>query len=295
MIYDEIIKGLKPENVHMNEQMSKHTSFKVGGVADYYVIVQDVNELIYILKMAKQLKTKVFIIGNGTNILCKDTGFRGIIVKLDFKVLKVEDNYICAGAGVPVALLSEYAYRHSIKDYEFLCGIPGTIGGAIKMNAGAYGGEIKDVIVEITVLDEHYKIKTITADEADFSYRHSIFFNKNWIILGAKFKITKGDKEKIKAKREENQASRRSKQPLEYPSAGSVFKRKENCIPAKLIDDAGLKGYQIGGAQISEKHSGFIINKDNATAKDIIKLIKYTKEKVKEEFGEELELEIIVL
>ena len=295
MIYDEIIKGIKPENVKVNEEMSKHTSFKVGGIADFFVTVEDVNELIYILKIAKQLKTKIFVIGNGTNILVKDSGFRGIIVKLDFKILKKEKDMIVAGAGVPVALLSEFAYRHEIKDYEFLAGIPGTIGGAIKMNAGAYGGEIKDVLIEVTYLDEHYELKTKTCEELNLSYRHSIFFDKKWIIVDAKFKIEKGNKEEIKTIRNQNFESRKSKQPLEYPSAGSVFKRKENQIPAKLIEEAGLKGYKIGGAQISEKHSGFIINNKNATAKDILKLIKYTKETVKEKFGEELELEIIVL
>lgn len=295
MIYDEIIKGIKKENVYVNEKMSKHTSFKVGGVADFFVKVENVSELVYILKMAKKLKTKVFVIGNGTNILVKDTGFRGIIVKLDFKVLKIEDDCIVAGAGVPVALLSEFAYRNMIKDYEFLGGIPGSVGGAIKMNAGAYGGEIKDVIIETTYLDENYEVKTIKAEDQKFSYRNSIFFSKKWIILDAKFKITKGNKEEIKQKRTEFSESRMQKQPLEYPSAGSVFKRKENCIPAKLIDDAGLKGYKIGGAQISEKHSGFIVNIGGATAKDILDLIKYTKETIKEKFGEELELEIIVL
>ena len=295
MIYDEIVKGIKPENIKINEKMSKHTSFKIGGIADFFVTVEDVSELVYLLKMAKQLKTKVFIIGNGTNILCKDTGFRGIVIKLNFQIIKLEKDCIIAGSGVPVAFLAEFAYRQSIKDFEFLSGIPGTVGGAIKMNAGAYGGEIKDILIETTYLDEHYNIKTVPKEELDLSYRHSIFSKKNWIILGSKFKAVKGNKEEIKAKRVEFNNSRKEKQPLEYPSAGSVFKRTETCIPAKLIDEAGLKGYQIGGAQISEKHSGFIINKNNATAKDIIKLIKYTKEQVKEKFGEELELEIIVL
>ena len=295
MIYDEIIKEIKPENVKINEDMSKHTSFKVGGVADFFVTVEDVSELVYILKVAKQLKTKYFIIGNGTNLLVKDSGFRGIIIKLNFKTLKTEKDHIIAGSGVPVALLSEFAYRNSIKGYEFLSGIPGSIGGAIKMNAGAYGNEIKDVLIETTFLDEQYNIKTLSAEEQKMSYRNSIFFEKKWIILSAKFKLEKGNKEEIKAKRLELAESRKEKQPLDYPSAGSVFKRTNECIPAKLIENAGLKGYQIGGAQISEKHSGFIINKNKATAKDILKLIKYTKDQVKEKFGEELELEIVVL
>ena len=154
MIYDEIIKGINPENVFVNEDMSKHTSFKVGGVADFFIKVKDVSELIFILKLAKSLRIKFYIIGNGTNVIIKDTGFRGIIIKLDFKHLKIEDDKIVVGAGVPVALLSEFTYRNEIEGYEFLSGIPGTIGGAVKMNAGAYGGEIKDVLVETIILDE---------------------------------------------------------------------------------------------------------------------------------------------
>lgn len=295
MIYDELIKQINPSNIFVNEKMSKHTSFKVGGVADFYIIADDIKELVYILKIAKRLKIKTYILGNGTNIIVKDEGFRGIIIKLNFKILKKEGNEIIAGAGVAVALLSEFAYVHEFEGYEFLSGIPGTVGGAIKMNAGAYGSEIKDVLLKTIYLDEKYNIKELKNEEHDFSYRSSIFENKNWIIIGSTFKIEKGNKEAIKQKRQQISEARKEKQPLELPNAGSIFKRGENYIPAKLIDDAGLKGYKIGGAEISEKHAGFIVNSGNATAQNIIDLIEHIKKIIKEKNNIELELEVIIL
>ena len=295
MIYDELVKGIAPENIFVNETMSKHTSFKVGGIADFFVIVHNHQELIYVLKVAKNLRIKTYIIGNGTNIIVKDKGFRGIIIKLDFKHLKIEKDKIVAGAGVPVALLSEFTYRKGISGFEFLSGIPGTVGGAVKMNAGAFGGEIKDILIDSTIIDEKYNLKKIDSQSHNFTYRNSIFFEKKWIIVGSSFKLEKGSIEDIKEKRKSFMQSRKEKQPIEFPNAGSIFKRSDDCIPAKLIDDAGLKGYSIGGAQISEKHAGFIVNKGNATSIDIIKLIKYTKEIIKEKYGIELQQEVIVL
>ena len=295
MIYDELVKEISPSNIFVNEEMSKHTSFKVGGIADFFVTVNNIKELVYILKVSKELRIKTFIIGNGTNIIVKDTGFRGIIIKLNFKHLKIEKNEIIAGSGVPVALISEFAYRNEIEGYEFLSGIPGTVGGAIKMNAGAYGSEVKDILISTTYLDEKYNIVKISNNMHKFSYRNSIFFNKKWIILESSFAIKKGNKEEIKEKRNQMMKERKEKQPLEYPNAGSIFKRGADFIPAQLIDKAGLKGYKIGGAQISDKHAGFIVNTGNTTTKDIIKLIKYTKETVKEKFNKELELEVIIL
>lgn len=295
MIYDELIKGISPDKIFVNEDMSKHTSFKVGGIADFFIKVDDMQELLYVLKLAKKLRIKTYVVGNGTNLIIKDTGFRGIIIKLNFNHLKIEKGKIAVGAGVPVALLSGFAYRKGIKGYEFLSGIPGTIGGAVKMNAGAYGNEIKDVIQETVILDEKYNIRTLTAEEQEFTYRKSIFFEKKWIIIASTFKIEKGDISEIKEKRKEFMEMRKEKQPLNLPNAGSIFKRTDECIPAKLIDEAGLKGYQIGGAQISPKHAGFIVNTGDATAKDIIKLIKYTRKKVQEKFRIELELEVIIV
>lgn len=295
MIYDELVKGIAPENILVNEKMNKHTSFKVGGVADFFVTVHDHQELIYVLKVARSLRIKTYILGNGTNVIVKDNGFRGIIIKLDFKHLKIEKDKIVAGAGVPVALLSEFTYRKGIVGYEFLAGIPGTVGGAVKMNAGAYGSEIKDLLIETTILDEKYNLRKLTNEEQKFSYRNSIFFDKKWIIIGSTFKVEKGDISQIKEKRKSIIEARREKQPLELPNAGSIFKRSDDCMPAKLIDEAGLKGYSIGGAQISTKHAGFIVNTGNATATDIIKLIKYTKEVIKEKYDKDLEQEVIIL
>lgn len=295
MIYEDIVRGIPKENVHVNERMSKHTSFKVGGVADYYIEVNEVAQLIYILKLAKKMRMKTFILGNGTNVIIKDSGFRGIIIKINFTHLNIEKGKIVAGAGVPVALLSNFAYRNGIKGYEFLSGIPGTVGGAVKMNAGAYQSEIKDILVNTTYLDEKYNIVKIENAEHEFSYRNSIFFKKNWIIIGSTFKIEKGNMAQIKEKRNEMSNLRKEKQPLELPNAGSIFKRSGDDIPAMLIDKAGLKGYKIGGAQISEKHAGFIVNTGNAKTKDILDLIKYTKEVIKEKYGKDLELEVIIL
>lgn len=295
MIYDELVKKISPSNIFVNEKMSKHTSFKVGGTADFFIIANNVKELIYILRLAKELKIKTYIIGNGTNVIVKDEGFRGIIIKLNFKNLKIEEDKIIAGAGVSVALLSEYAYRSQIKGYEFISGIPGTVGGAVKMNAGAYGSEIKDILISTTYLDEKYNIKEIINDEHEFSYRKSIFEHKKWIILESTFKVEKGNKEEIKQKRQEISEARKQKQPLDMPNAGSIFKRGEDCLPAKLIDEAGLKGYEIGGAQVSKKHAGFIVNTGNASTQDIIDLIKHIQATIKEKFNKDLELEVIII
>ena len=295
MIYEDIARGIPEKNIHINEDMSKHTSFKVGGTADFFIEVDDVSELIYILKLAKQMKMKTYILGNGTNTIIKDEGFRGIIIKLNFRHLNIEKEKIAAGAGIPVALLSNFAYRNKIKGFEFLSGIPGTVGGAVKMNAGAYNSEIKDILVNTTYLDEKYNIVKIENNEHNFSYRNSIFFQKKCIIIGSTFKIQEGTKEEIKEKMNQMSDARKEKQPLDMPNAGSIFKRKEDCIPASLIDKAGLKGYKIGGAMISEKHAGFIVNTGNATAEDIEKLIKYTKKVIKEKFNKDLEQEVIIL
>lgn len=295
MIYEDIAKGIPEKNIHVNEDMSKHISFKVGGTADFFIEVDDISQLIYILKLAKQIKMKTYILGNGTNIIIKDTGFRGIIIKPNFKHLNIEKGKIAVGAGIPVALLSNFAYRNKIKGFEFLSGIPGTVGGAVKMNAGAYNSEIKDILINTTYLDEKYNIVKIENKEHDFLYRKSIFFNKNWVIIGSTFKIEEGTSQEIKEKMNQMSEARKEKQPLDMPNAGSIFKRSEDCIPAALIDKAGLKGYKIGGAQISEKHAGFIVNTGNATAKDIVDLIKYTKKTIKEKFDKDLELEVIIL
>lgn len=292
---DELIHKINKSDLLLDEPMSKHTSFKVGGKADYFIIARSINDLKTILTLAKQNNINTFIIGNGTNLLVKDNGYRGAIIKLMLNDINVLDDKIVAGAGVSLALLARKAIDNSITGYEGLSGIPGTIGGAVRMNAGAYGTEIKDVLIETRYIDKNCTEHIISNEEHKFSYRKSIFSENDWIILESSFRIQKGDKEEIENKVKEISEKRISSQPLDKPNAGSTFKRGDGFITAKLIDEAGLKGYTIGGAQISTKHAGFIINNDNATADDIIKLIKYTKDTVKEKFGKEIEPEVIII
>ena len=234
--------------------------------------------------------------GNGSNILFKDEEFNGVVLKIELDTLKIEENIITAEAGVKNAILGRKAVDNNLQGFEFAAGIPGTIGGAIRMNAGAYGGEIKDIVQDVEYLDyEDLKIKKITNKECNFEYRHSVFCENKNIILSATFKLENGIKEEIANRMNEFAKSRKEKQPLEYPSAGSTFKRGTDFITAKLIDECGLKGYQIGGAQVSEKHAGFIINKENATAKDIIDLVEYVKKTVKEKTGKSIDLEVEII
>lgn len=286
---------LEKNNIKINEPMSKHTSFKVGGNADYFVNAQTIEQIIEIKKYANENKIPLYIIGNGSNILVTDKGIRGIVLKIDLQKLEIHKDEVIVGAGVKIMLLAQKLLLEELTGFEELSGIPGTIGGAVKMNAGAYGKEIKDICIETTYLDENNNIKTIKNDEQRFSYRHSIFADKKYIILETKLKLKKGKKEKIKARMEEISSARKEKQPFEYLSAGSTFKRKEGVITAKLIDECGLKGYCIGDAEVSKKHAGFVINKGKATAKDILDLIEYIKAKVYEKFNIKIEEEIEIM
>jgi len=270
---------------------------KYGGPADIFVRVKTLDELKYVLKIAKQEKFPITIIGNGSNVLVKDNGIRGIVIKLNFKdMAMIDEETFNVGAGVQLILLAREAFQRLLTGLEFASGIPGTIGGAIKMNAGAYGGQMSDIVVTTTYLDENMELKTINNEEHNFRYRKSIFAeNEKYIIISSIIKLKKGKLEDIKKAMFENTNSRIEKQPINYPSAGSTFKRGEGYIAAKLIDDAGLKGYNIGDAYVSEKHAGFIVNKGNATAKDICSLIEHIKKVVYEKFKVELELEIKIL
>lgn len=338
-----------PENqVFIDEPMSKHTSFKIGGTADIFVKAKNIKELKYIIKIAKKEKVHLTIIGNGSNVLVKDKGIRGIVVKIEFeeisietavlnksklkdiltaemaetemKLPKWEDVIVTVGSGVKLGELAQKLLKEEITGFEFAAGIPGTIGGAVKMNAGAYGEEMKDIIMETKCLDlECYEkliektniddieitsendnakspeIIILNNKEQNFSYRHSIFMERNYIILETRLELKRGEYEEIKAKMEELLASRIEKQPIQMPSAGSTFKRGTDYITAKLIDECGLKGYQIGGAKVSEKHAGFIVNEKDATAQDVIDLIKYVQNTVYEKTGKKIELEIEIL
>ena len=286
---------LDKECIKENEPMSKHTSFKIGGYADYFVICNNVQQIGKVQEYAKENSIPLYVIGNGSNLLVSDKGIRGMVLKIDLQKIDIDENIVTVGAGVKVMGLAKKLCQNGLTGFEELSGIPGTIGGAIRMNAGAYGKEIKDICIETTYMDENGKINTIDNTKQDFSYRHSIFCDKKYIILESKLRLDKGNKEEIERKMDEFLLSRKEKQPLEYPSAGSTFKRNENFITSKLIDECGLKGYQIGGAQISEKHAGFIINKENATCKDVLDLIQYTKQNVYEKFKVTIEEEIEII
>ena len=290
LIFETLKKFIPKENIRKNEPMSKHTSFKTGGPAEYYIIAKTIKNIQNIIEFAKKNKISIYIIGNGSNLLISDSGVKGIILKKE-----EEGNIVIvhAGAGVKTMALAQYLKKKSISGFEELAGIPGTLGGANYMNAGAYGKEMKDILIETKVLNiETGNIEILKNDEQKLEYRGSIFKEKKYIILEVSLKLEKGNEEHIEKKMKDYLEKRKEKQPLEYPSAGSTFKRGENFITAKIIDECGLKGYRIGGAEISEKHAGFIINKNNATSKDILELIEYTKKKVFERKGLKIEEEV---
>lgn len=287
------------EKIIFDEPMKKHTSFKIGGTADKFVKVTNEEELKEAIKYAKDKNLKITIIGNGSNLLVLDKGIRGLVIKIDIQKLEIErkEKYaeITVGSGYKTMALGIKLMNEDLSGFEELSGIPGTIGGAIFMNAGAYGKEIKDINISTICMDYDGKIFELSNKEQEFEYRSSIFNKKDYIILETKLKLEYGKKEEIKKKMDEYLSSRKEKQPIEYPSAGSTFKRQEGVITAKLIDECGLKGFQIGGAKVSEKHAGFIINYNNAKAKDVIDLIKYVKEKVYEKYGIKIKEEIRIV
>ena len=299
-ILNNLEKIISKEKIKQNEPMKEHTSLKIGGPADFFIKVNCIEELKNILQFSKNNKIPLTIIGNGSNLLVKDKGIRGIVLKVELKNIQIKNVdqrnvEITVGNGIQMGFLAQKLLKEEITGFEELSGIPGTIGGAIVMNAGAHGKEMKDIVTEITAIDYSGNIHIFTNEQAKFEYRNSIFSTGEYIILQVKLLLKKGNKEEIKLKMNEYAQYRKEKQPIEYPSAGSTFKRGTDFVTAKLIDDAGLKGYSIGGAKVSEKHAGFVINTGNATAKDIIELVKYVQDKVYEKFGKKIELEIKIL
>lgn len=290
---------VKRNNVLKNEPMSKHTSLKIGGIADYFIKIKSIDELKNVLEFTNKNKIKTTIVGNGTNLLVKDGGIRGVVIKLeliDFKIKKMANEVqITVGSGMTLAALAAVALKEEIAGLEFLSGIPGTIGGAIRMNAGAYGSEMKDIVVKTRYMTYDGKIKTLDLDEHEFVYRNSIFSRLDVIIIDTTISVKKGNKEEIENKMNEYSVSRKNSQPLEYPNAGSTFKRKEGVITAKIIDECGLKGFNVGDAEVSTKHAGFIVNKGKATAKDFLELVEHIKKEIKNKTGLDLELEILVI
>lgn len=298
-ITDKLEKIVNQKNIYIDEPMSKHTSFKIGGKADYYVKVENEEELKSILDLVKNEDIPFQIVGNGTNLLVRENGIRGIVIKLDFKDYEIgkQDDYayITVGSGLPLANLALIALENGLSGLECMAGIPGTVGGAIRMNAGAFGREMKDIVVFSRCMDKNGNIEELNLQSHNFEYRKSAFEDNGLIILETTIKLEYGIKEDIKKKMNECKELRIKNQPLEFPNAGSIFKRNSDIPTAKLIDDCGLKGYSIGGAEVSTKHSGFIINKGNATAKDVLELTQYIKNQVKEKFDKDIKLEIIVL
>lgn len=284
-------------NIKLNEPMKNHTSFKVGGNADIFIEPENVRELTEFIRYAKDNNIPFLIMGNGTNMLVSDHGISGAVIKLGNKISSVEvvEDKVIAQCGAKLPEVVKVAAANSLSGLEFASGIPGSIGGAVAMNAGAYGYEMKDVIETVEVLDENLEYKALQNKEMEFGYRKSAVWKNNYIVLGCTFKLKKGNKSEIMALIEKYTKERQSKQPLDMPSAGSVFKRPEGYYTGKLIEDAGLRGMSIGGAQVSEKHCGFIVNKGDATARDIYNLIKHIQKTIYERFGVKLETEVKII
>lgn len=290
----EIKQIVGEENCLENESMKNHTTFRIGGPARLFVAPDSVDKLKNVIAFCKEKDIKVFIIGNGSNLLVSDKGLEGVVIQIyrNFSGITINGNEIIAQSGELLSSVAAKAMENSLTGFEFASGIPGTLGGAVVMNAGAYGGEMSRIVKSVTILNQNNEIQVLNSDELNFGYRKSAISAGNDIVLSVAISLQKGDKEQIRAKMEELRDKRVSKQPLNYPSAGSTFKRPEGYYAGKLIMDAGFKGYRVGGAQVSEKHCGFVINTGDAKASDVIELTNEIKKKVLEEKNISLELEV---
>ena len=294
--YDEITTALPELQVLKDEPMSRHTTFRIGGPADYFVC-PDREQIAAVLAVAKKCGMAITVIGNGSNLLVGDKGIRGLVVEIGSAMnqIMVDKNHITAGAGALLSQVAAKAAAAELGGMEFAAGIPGSVGGAVTMNAGAYGGEMKDILRTVTVLTPEGELKTLDVSEMDLSYRHSCVPEQQYIVLEAEIELGYKPEEEIRAQMEELRNKRIEKQPLEYPSAGSTFKRPEGYFAGKLIMDAGLRGYRVGDAQVSEKHCGFVINRKNASAQEVRQLMQDVQDKVKAQFGVMLEPEVKML
>lgn len=296
--YEELVNIAGKEAVFVNESLARHTSFKIGGPADYFTEPHSVSEIRKIVDLCRAEGIPFAVIGNGSNLLVSDEGYRGVIICIAGRMctVRTEDSRIYAEAGALLSKIAREALNNSLTGFEFAGGIPGTLGGAVVMNAGAYGGEMSQVIEMVEVLDSNGNILSLGREELKLGYRTSVIPQKDYIVVSAELKLTKADNsENIRSTMKDLLAKRKDRQPLEYPSAGSTFKRPEGHFAGKLIEDAGLKGFSVGGACVSEKHCGFIINKGGATAKDVLGLMEYVKDTVFKKFGVELEPEVKML
>lgn len=293
---NELRKILGVENVVIDEPMKNHTSFKVGGPADVLVYPTNYDMITQVIKLCKEINVNYFILGNGSNLLVKDGGIRGVVIKFaKLNKITIDGEKIIAESGAKLNDVSAAALNSSLTGFEFASGIPGSIGGATTMNAGAYDGEMSKVLHSALVIDNKGEIRSLSKEELELSYRMSAILKYGYIVLQVTLKLKLGDKDKIKARIDELTQKRTDKQPLEYASAGSTFKRPEGYFASKLIQDAGLKGVHVGAAEVSEKHSGFLINKGGASAKDVLKLISLVQTKVHEKFGVELHTEVRII
>ncbi|MCF2668429.1 UDP-N-acetylmuramate dehydrogenase [Faecalicatena contorta] len=294
ILYNELLKIMSEEQVKTEEPMKNHTTFRVGGPAEFFVMPRTAEEVKKVIDLCRRESFPYYIIGNGSNLLVSDQGYRGVVLQIykEMSYIEIEENVVVAQAGALLSAIANKALENGLTGFEFAAGIPGTLGGACVMNAGAYGGEMKDVLEEVTVLTEEGEVLIIPKENLELGYRTSIIARKGYIVLEARIQLREGEKEAIKSLMEELKDKRVSKQPLEYPSAGSTFKRPEGYFAGKLIQDAGLRGFSVGGAQVSEKHCGFVINRENATAADVAELMRQVSARVEEEFGVKLEPEV---
>ena len=297
-IIERISQFVPKENILEKELMSRHTTFKVGGPCFILVKIDEVSQLKELLPYLVEEKIPYFFLGNGSNLLVSDKGYEGVVITFSKKLAEdvtVEGDRIVAGGGVLLSKVAKYALDENLTGFEFAAGIPGTVGGAMVMNAGAYDGEMKQIVENVEVIDKAGNLRVLSCEEMEFGYRTSILKREPFIVTKTTFKLDKGDKDVIKEKMDDLAAKRRDKQPLEFPSAGSTFKRPEGHFAGKLIMDAGLRGYQVGGARVSDKHCGFVVNAGNATATDVHNLMEDVIKKVQEEFQVTLEPEVIRL
>lgn len=295
--YNYLKEMIPSERIRLDETMSRHTTFRVGGPADYFIVPESIEELSKLVKYLNLVEREYFILGNGSNLLVGDHGYRGVVIWIadNFAEIKVEGNKIIAGAGAMLSKVASTALEAGLTGFEFASGIPGSVGGAMVMNAGAYGGEMKDIVKRVEVVTTDGDVFEMSNAEMNFGYRTSVCRKAKLAVTKVEFELETGDKEAIKARMDELKAQRLAKQPLEFPSAGSTFKRPEGYYAGKLIMDAGLSGYTIGGAKVSEKHCGFIVNSGHASAIDIHDLIFEVQEKVKNRFNVKLEPEVCII
>lgn len=293
-IKELLVQQLSADTVKINEEMKKHTTFRIGGPASVFVEVEREEDLVTAVKLCRQEQVPFFILGNGSNLLVSDEGYDGVVLHIGagMRKISVEGTQITAQAGAMLSQVAHAALEHGLTGMEFAAGIPGSLGGACMMNAGAYGGEMSQILTSVRALSPEDEIVELPVEMLDLGYRHSMMMEKSYIVLSAEIHLETGDKATIHARMDELKAQRTSKQPLDMPSAGSTFKRPEGAFAGKLIMDAGLRGYRVGDAMVSEKHCGFVVNAGHATAQDVCQLIRNVHEIVKEKFDKELDPEI---